>query len=222
MKHVTLLIVSVVTLSLAFVVGIWLHNLNEGKSVVRVPEADRAALIRMHAPTLGKIDAPVVIVEFLDPACETCRDFYPLVKEIMAAKPDQIRLVVRYAPFHKGSDNVVAVLEAARKQGKFWQTLEALLATQTAWAPNHAAQIDLVWRQLDGLGLDLEKLKADMVSPEITQRIAQDIADARTLNVRKTPVFFVNGRPLVNFGYEPLKALVEDALKATRMESRRR
>ncbi len=222
MKHVTLLIVSVVTLSLAFVVGIWLHNLNEGKSVVSVPEADRAALIRMHAPTLGKIDAPVVIVEFLDPACETCRDFYPLVKEIMAAKPDQIRLVVRYAPFHKGSDNVVAVLEAARKQGKFWQTLEALLATQTAWAPNHAAQIDLVWRQLDGLGLDLEKLKADMVSPEITQRIAQDIADARTLNVRKTPEFFVNGRPLVNFGYEPLKALVEDALKATRMESRRR
>ncbi|NMG42229.1 thioredoxin domain-containing protein [Aromatoleum toluvorans] len=35
----------------------------------------------MHSPTLGKADAPVVIVEFLDPACETCRAFYPRVKE---------------------------------------------------------------------------------------------------------------------------------------------
>jgi protein-disulfide isomerase len=61
-----------------------------------------------------------------------------------------------------------------------------------------------------------------MVSPEITQRIAQDIADARTLNVRKTPEFFVNGRPLVNFGYEPLKTLVNDAVKETQKETRRR
>ncbi len=222
MKHITLLIVSVVTLLLAFVVGTWLHNLNEGTSVVTVPDTDRAALVRMYSPTQGSIEAKVVIVEFLDPACETCRDFYPLVKEIMAAKPDQIRLVVRYAPFHNGSDKVVAVLEAARKQGKFWQTLEALLTTQAAWAPHHAAQIDLVWRHLAGLGLDLEKIKADMVSPEITQRIAQDIADARTLNVRKTPEFFVNGRPLVNFGYEPLKTLVNDAVKETQKETRRR
>jgi len=222
MKHITLLIISVAALLLAFVVGTLLHNAQKENSVSQVPEENRAALIRMHAPTFGKIDAPVVIVEFLDPACETCRDFYPLVKEIMAAKPDQIRLVVRYAPFHKGSDNVVAVLEAARKQGKFWQTLEALLVTQTAWAPHHEAQIDLVWRHLDGLDLDLEKLKADMVSPEITQRIAQDIADARTLNVRKTPEFFVNGRPLVNFGIEPLKTLVDDTLKDTQKETRRR
>lgn len=216
MKHITLLIVSVATLLLAFVVGALLLHAQKENAVALIPEVDRAALVRAHAPTLGKIDAPVVIVEFLDPACETCRDFYPLVKEIMAAKPNQIRLVLRYAPLHRGSEQVVAILEAARKQGKFWPALEILLATQAEWAPNHAARIDLVWKHLDSLGLDLEKLRADMVSPEITQRIAQDIADARTLNVRKTPEFFVNGRPLVNFSYEPLKTLVNDALKEPR------
>ena len=79
-------------------------------------EANREALIRMHSPTLGKADAPVTIVEFLDPACETFAAFYPMVKQLMAAHPDRIRLVLRYAPFHNGSDKVVALLEAARKR----------------------------------------------------------------------------------------------------------
>ncbi len=175
--------------------------------------ANAAALIRMHSPSIGKIDAPVVIVEFIDPACETCRAFYPMVKEIMAANPDKIRLVLRYLPFHKGSDQVVAVLEAARKQGKFWPALEALLGAQAAWTPHHTANVDLAWKHLDGLGLDLEKMRADMRSPEIARLIAQDVEDAKILGVDKTPGFFVNGRPLVDFGFKQLKQLTDDALK---------
>jgi len=157
-----------------------------------------------------------VIVEFLDPACETCRVFYPLVKKMLAENPDKIRLVLRYAPFHNGSDKVVAVLEAARKQGKFWPALEALLAAQAEWAPNHTPQVALVWKHLEGLGLNLEQMKADMTSPAIANVIAQDLADARTLNVTKTPEFFVNRIPLPSFGYEPLKKLVDNALKSAR------
>ena len=170
----------------------------------------------MHSPTLGKDDAPVVIVEFLDPACETCREFYPLVKKMMAANPDRIRLVLRYAPFHDGSDQVVAVLEAARKQGKFWPALEALLATQAEWAPNHKPQVALVWKHLEGLGLNLEQMRSDMTAPEIARVIAQDLDDARALNVTKTPEFFVNGKPLPSFGYEQLKELVDKALASAR------
>ena len=170
----------------------------------------------MHSPALGNAGAPVVIVEFLDPACETCRAFYPLVKQMMAANPDLIRLVLRHAPFHDGSDKVVAVLEAARKQGKFWQALEALLAAQPGWVMQHKPQVALVWQHLEGLGLDLERMRADMASPEIASLIAQDLADARTLGVTKTPEFFVNGRPLPEFGYEQLKKLVDDAVNEAR------
>lgn len=217
MQKSTLIIVAVVALLLAFVIGTLLHNTKKEESATRLPTIDRAALIRMHSPSLGKIDAPVVIVEFFDPACETCRAFYPLVKEIMAADPDRIRLVLRYTPFHKGSDQVVAVLEAARKQGKFWPALEALLGAQAEWTQHHTANVDLVWKHLDGLGLDLEKMRADMRAPEITKLIAQDIADAQTLGVTQTPGFFVNGKPLVDFGFKQLKQLTDDALKeATR------
>jgi protein-disulfide isomerase len=216
MTQKTLFIVALAGLLLAFIAGTLLYTAHKENQAALLAEANRAVLVRMHSPTFGNGDAPVVIVEFLDPACQTCRSFYPLVKKMIAANPDRIRLVLRYAPFHNGSDKVVAVLEAARKQGKFWQTLEALLAAQAYWVQQHNAQVGLVWRHLEGLGLDLEKVRADMTAPEIAAVIAQDLADARTLNVTKTPEFFVNGKPLPSFGYEELKKLVDDAVNETR------
>ena len=215
MNRKILAIASALGLMVAFVAAVLIYNGKQEAAARQLAEANRAALMRMHAPTLGNQDAPVVIVEFLDPACETCRAFYPLVKEMMAANPDKIRLVLRYAPFHNGSDKVVAVLEAARKQGKFWPTLEALLASQAEWAPHHTPQVALVWKHLEGVGLNMEQMTFDLTAPEIGQVIAQDLADARALNVTKTPGFFVNGKPLTTFGYEPLKKLVNDALSET-------
>ena len=161
---------------------------------------------------LGPPAARVDIVEFVAPACGTCRHFYPLVKEMLAAHPDRIRLVLRYAPFHQNADYVVALVEAAGKQGKYWETLEALLAAQDDWVMNHAVQPEQVWRHVEGLGLDLAQLRSDMDAPEIARLIAQDLEDANALKVTQTPEFFVNGKPLPSFGYEPLRKLVDEAL----------
>lgn len=213
MNRKTLFLAALGVLLVTFVFGTSFYYVMNKSKASQLPEANRTALLRMHSPAMGKIDAPVVIVEFFDPACGTCAAFYPLVKQMMAANPDRIRLVLRYTPFHTGSDKVVAVLEATRKQGKFWQALEALLKSQSEWAPNHTAQVALVWKQLEGLGLDLEKVRVDMEAPEVARVIAQDVEDARALNVTKTPEYFVNGKPLPSFGFEQLKKLVDDALK---------
>jgi protein-disulfide isomerase len=213
MKQKNLFIASAVLLVLVFIAGALFYKNQKARQTEQTAEQNQAALVRFNGPGIGNADAPVHIVEFLDPACETCREFYPFVKGLMAANPDKIRVSVRYAPFHNGSDQVVKVLEAARKQGKYWQALEALFASQSIWAANHRAQVDLIWPHLEGLGLDMERVRSDMNSPEIAQLIAQDLADAATLNVTQTPEFFVNGKPMPSFGYEQLQTLVEDALK---------
>lgn len=215
MNKKALFIVALLALLVTFGSGTLFYYAMGEKQAPALPEAKRNALVRNHSPSIGNSDAPVVIAEFFDPACETCATFYPRVKEIMAANPGKIRLVLRYAPFHEGSVEIVAMLEAARLQGKFWPALEALLARQAEWAPNHTPQPALALRQLGGLGMDLDKLKADMSSPEISRLITQDIEDARTLNVTMTPEFFVNGKPLPSFGLDQLKKLVADALKQT-------
>lgn len=202
-------------LLLALAFGAWIYR-NQTDAGASVTAQNRSALVRAHSPLFGNAEAPVHIVEFLDPACGTCRDFYPFVKELMAAHPGQIKVSVRYAPFHRGSDQVVKVLEAARKQGQFRQALEALFAAQPVWVQNHVAQVDLVWGVLGQLGLDMERLRADMNAPDIAQVVQQDLADANALGVAMTPEFFVNGKPLPKFGYADLKLLVEDALAAAK------
>lgn len=178
------------------------------------PMPTRDKLVRDHSPMIGNPAAPVVIVEFLDPACETCRDFYPMVKSLLAEHAGQIALVVRYAPFHRGSDRIVTLLDAARRQGQFWPVLDALMRTQNEWVVKHRPQLDLAISLLrkEPLPLDWRRLEADMNSAEAAAVVSQDLADASALQVSKTPEFFVNGRPLPVFGWDPLQKLVAEEL----------
>jgi protein-disulfide isomerase len=171
-----------------------------------------AALASPHSPTLGEPDARVHVVEFLDPACETCAQFYPVVKQLMAENPGRIRLSTRHVAFHKGAEFAVRALEASRAQDMYWQTLEALLATQHSWAPHHTVRPELVEPVLESIGLDMDRLRADMESAEVTNRIERDRIDAMTLKVTATPEYFVNGRPLPSFGYQQLLTLVHEEL----------
>lgn len=203
----------VVALALAAVGGGFLYRYQEAEVPdVAVEEARQAALASDHSPTIGHPGAGVHIVEFLDPACETCAAFYPLVKQWMVQNPGRIRLSIRHVAFHRGADYVVRILEASRKQDRYWQTLEALLATQHLWVPNHVVQPDRVLPALAGVELDLERLAADMNAPEVGQRMERDRSDAITLKVAATPEYFVNGRPLPSFGQQPLQGLVQEEL----------
>jgi protein-disulfide isomerase len=128
---------------------------------------------------------------------------------MMAANPGKINLVLRYAPFHDGADYFVKILEAAGKQGKYWETLDVMYRSQQFWASHHNPQPEKVWQFLPQAGLDIKQIKQDMNDPAIAGIIEQDLADAKTLDVQKTPGFFVNGRPLQTFGYQQLTELVK-------------
>ena len=122
--------------------------------------------------------------------------------------------VLRYAAFHPGSKGVIKILEAARKQDKYWETLELLFATQSHWASHHKAKADLIWPTLSRIGLDVARLRADIRDPALTALIQQDMADAATLGIRKTPGFLVNGKPLPSFGLRQLQELVRSEIAA--------
>lgn len=172
-------------------------------------------LIRPTSPTLGPANARVHLVEVLDPACEGCRAFAPVVKQILDEHPGRVRLWVRYAPFHRGSDFVVKALEAVRLQDRFWPALDALFAKQDQWTRGHAALPDQVLAVLGGVpGIDLARLKRDMERPEIAKALEQDIADAKALKLTQTPTFYINGKLLEPFGVEPLRAQVRAAVAA--------
>ncbi len=185
----------------------------QGNESGETANKNNALLIRDYSPSIGNRNAKVTIVEFFDPACETCKKFHPFVKRLMSKNPGRIRLVLRYTPLHKGSDYVAKFLEATRLQNKFWDTLEATYEAQPLWASHHNPQPEKLWSLLDYIGLDLNRVRRDMQSSTIAKRIQQDIDDARKLQVTKTPGFFVNGKPLVQFGSKQLKQLVESEIR---------
>jgi protein-disulfide isomerase len=213
MKKQTQVTTVAALLLIVFAIAVVIFNEQQSKELNEVANQNATFLVRDHSPTIGNKNAKVTIVEFFDPACETCKAFHPFVKQLMSRNPGKIKLVLRYTPLHKGSDYVVKILEAARMQNKFWQTLDATYEAQPAWAAHHNPQPEKLWTLLNGVGLDLDKAKKDMHSMIIARRLQQDIADAQQLQVSKTPGFFVNGKPLVRFGYKQLQQLVDSEIR---------
>ena len=198
----------------AFFIGSWYYKTERVEELGSMAQEQASIFVRPHSPMLGSEDAKVTLVKFSDPACETCASFSPFVKQALANFPGQLKLVLRYASFHEGSENVVRILEAARKQGKFWETLELLYKRQNVWTLHHRVILSEVWPLLPEVGLDVERVRMDMRDQKIAAVIEQDLADAETLGVRKTPGFFVNGKPLQPFGARPLAALIKAEIRA--------
>jgi protein-disulfide isomerase len=216
MNRRTLLVATAAAALAVFGGGTWLYTATRPAPPPPQPVAAGLPLIRDHAPVLGPANAPVTIVEFFDPACESCRAFHPVVKRIMADFPEDVRVVMRYAAFHQGSDEAVRILEAARAQDMFVPVLEALYAAQDVWAAHGAPNLDAAWQAARRAGIDQARANVDKAAPAVTAILNLDAGDVRAVGVRGTPTFFVNGKPLAEFSAEGLYHAVETAVTAAR------
>jgi protein-disulfide isomerase len=212
MKKSLIFAFSIIALLVIFVLASVYFKGQQADKIESVALEDAAVFDRGHSQWLGSEGARVVITEFFDPGCETCRAFHPFLKKILAHYEGKTKLVKRYAPLHHGADKMVMILEASKEQGKYWETLDVMFESQPHWASHSNPQPEKIWQFLPEIGLDIDKIKTDMGKPEIERIVRQDIADAKALNVTKTPQFFVNGRPLVEFGSKQLLQLIQSEI----------
>ncbi|PWC26836.1 DsbA family protein [Teichococcus aestuarii] len=197
-----------------FSVAAWLYPRAEVAGPATTGQDD--IYVRPHSPIIGKAEARVTLVEFFDPSCEACRAFHPILGQILARHPEDVRLVLRYAPFHEGSDEAVRILEAARLQNRFEPVLDALFARQPEWAVHGAPNLEHAWGIAGIAGLDLARARQDARRPQIERVLQADTADLQALQVRQTPTFFVNTRPLLSFGPRQLYELILSELSTSR------
>jgi protein-disulfide isomerase len=219
MTRRTLVALTAVVAVLVFVFAAYLYNRSVEEQAAAALRA--ATLVRPHSPVFGPENAAVTIVEFFDPSCGTCRAFHPIVKEIRRRYPDTVRVVMRYVAFHKGSDQVVRILEAARRQDMLEPVLESVLAAQPEWSAHggRPPNIAKAWQAAAAAGIDVARARRDMTRPDIIGILNQDMADAAAVGADKTPTFFVNGRPLPSFGVEQLLTLVDEEVAIARKSS---
>jgi protein-disulfide isomerase len=173
-----------------------------------------ARLVRPHSPVLGATNAPVTVVEVLDPACEACRAFAPVVKQLLFLYPEDVRVVVRYADFHPGSEDAIRLLEASRKQGKFDALLAALFDRQEEWASHASPDSERAWKIAGEIGVDLARARKEAGAAAVDKVLRLEAEDLKAIKVEQTPTFFVNGKPLPTFGVEPLLKLVASEVRS--------
>lgn len=186
----------------------------------RKPTTANSNLIREDSPTIGAADAKITLVEFLDPECESCAAFHPVVKKILKDYDGKIRLVVRYMPLHPNSVLAATFTEVAGEQGKYWQAQELLFQKQSEWGTKHGPATTpqpnvkaLFEKYAMELGLDLNKLDSAVKENRFAAKLERDRKDGQALGVSKTPTFFVNGRQLARFSEADLRNLIEEELK---------
>jgi protein-disulfide isomerase len=169
-----------------------------------------ARLERPHSPVLGAAKGRVTVVEVLDPACEACRAFAPVVEQLLFLYPEDVRVVVRYADFHPPSEEVIRLLDASRQQGKFHKALEVLFERQSEWASHSGFDPARAWQIAGESGVDIAKARKDAYADSVNKLLTLEREDLVALKVERTPTFFVNGKLLVDFGPKQLLALVKE------------
>ncbi len=175
-----------------------------------------ARLVRPHSPVLGRSQAPVTVVEVLDPACEACKAFAPVVEQLLFIYPEDVRVVVRYADFHPVSQQALRLLEAARVQGKAHELLAALFERQEEWASHSAPNPARAWQIASDAGINVARAKKDALATSVDDMLNIEADDLTALRIERTPTFFVNGKPLPTFGAKQLMDLVASEVQAAK------
>ena len=121
-----------------------------------------------------------------------------------------MQIVFKHLPLsmHKKAPAAHAASEAAHRQGKFWEMHDLIFANQRQLTAEKYIEY------AGQLGLDVERFKKDLVSPEIMKKVDSDAREAAGLGVTGTPGFFVNGRFLSGAKpFDAFKVLIDEELK---------
>jgi Na+/H+ antiporter NhaA len=139
----------------------------------------------------GPAHAPVTLTEYGDFECPFCGQAETVIRELLTSFGDDVRYVWRHLPLtdvHVSAQLAAEATEAAHAQGRFWDMYDAVLAHEGAPTP------PAIGRIAEDLGLDVERMWAELRRREYAGRVARDVASADASGVSGTPTFFINGR----------------------------
>ncbi len=140
---------------------------------------------------IGAADAKVTLIEYSDFECSYCLRHYDTTKQILAAYPNDVRIVFRHFPlsFHANAQKAAEAAECAGVQGKFWEMHDKIFEA------NRAQKMGVdAWKQAaKDLKLDTSKFDKCLDSGETASRVASDLNEGSAAGVAGTPATFVNG-----------------------------
>jgi protein-disulfide isomerase len=140
--------------------------------------------------TRGERGAELELVMFGDFQCPFCLGAQSIIRRVRERLGDRLVFVFRHLPIperHPLAPMAAQASEAAAAQGRFWEYHDELFKAQ----PKLSRETMLAVGR--DLGLDVERLAAEIDSEAHTERIARDLDSAKRSGATGTPTFFANG-----------------------------
>jgi len=182
------------------------------------PLAAVQSQIRMaDAPSKGPANARVVVVEFADFQCPTCRQLYNVLREVQPKYP-QVRFVFKDFPLtqiHPWAMTASLAGRCAYQQNHdaFWKVHDSLFENQEVISTENVWQKVQDWAAQ--AGLDAAAFRACMSDPKTTEGIQRSVQEAVSLKIANTPTVFVNGRRMIGADAELLEQYIQYELEHT-------
>ncbi len=159
--------------------------------VVSRPEPVTVQLVEgRNWRSIGRRDAPVTIVEFTDYECPFCKQFHAevfpdIVRDYIES--GRVRWISRDLPLpiHPHAAQAAQAAHCAGDQGKYWLLRTALLSSDTLLTR------PILTRTAQRLSLDMSRFRLCLDSQKYRPWVANDVADARVLQITGTPAFVI-------------------------------
>ncbi len=156
------------------------------------PAADETVVAHRQAleddaasPVLGDPHGDVTIVEFFDYACSYCKAVEPRLESALRSDP-HVKLILKEFPILTPESQIAARASlAARRQHKYRQFHDALMAYRGPWGE------EAIFTTARRVGLNISRLRRDMASPSIASELIDNFNLARGLRIFQTPGFVV-------------------------------
>ena len=162
----------------------------------------------LAARSKGSATAPVTVYEMADFQCPACRMFTVTVMPAVDSefiRTGKVRWVFVNLPLTSIHPNALAaavVAMCAARQGRFWQTHDALYLHQDAWARLTQPR-DTLLALAQRAGVDRDKLNACIQRGTARSEVEQDAQRAARSGAHSTPSFYIEGGLLEGAPYTP-------------------
>ena len=156
----------------------------------RFRDGQKYAVDVSRAPLKGSPAARVAVVEFVDYECPHCRTAQTMLRELVEAYPNDVKVYFKHYPLSSHTNSRLAAegAVAAQKQGKFWPFNDKVWDKADFLTP---ALLEQIAKQA---GLDVTRWRADKDSEAVKAQVDQDRADGNATGLTATPTIFINGR----------------------------
>lgn len=172
---------------------------------------DDVIIIEPKEMFVGKMDAPVTLMEFGEYESEDCAKANEIVKQLLEEYEGKIRFQFRHFPLtmiHQRSLKASESAVAAGQEGKFWEMHNVLFSNRRTLG---TTSLKLHSKEA---GVKNKKFLDELVNGVYGWQVQDDLKEGINRGVKELPAFFINDEPFTGKPtFANLSAAIELALK---------